>query len=140
MYMYMYMYMYNTQNEAASKFGTVMLSERGLKVHLYESRLDIRKEDVVSGRSINLALSHRGREALRAVGLEDEVLAKAIPMRARKIHTANGKLYSIPYVQDRMSVSIYSVHRRALRMSYCLRKLRKPPTSQFTLTTNYTAI
>ena len=67
-----------------------MLSERGLKVHLYESRLDIRKEDVVSGRSINLALSHRGREALRAVGLEDEVLAKA--MRARKIHTANGKL------------------------------------------------
>ena len=86
-----------------------MLSERGLKVHLYESRLDIRKEDVVSGRSINLALSHRGREALRNVGLEDEVLAKAIPMRARKIHTANRKLYSI-----RMSVSIYSVHRRAL--------------------------
>ena len=91
----------------------VMLSKRGLKVHLYESRPDIRKEDVVSGRSINLALSHRGREALRAVGLEDEVLAKAIPMRARKIHTANGKLYSIPY-GTRPDECIYSVDRRAL--------------------------
>ena len=87
MYMYMYMYM----NRHAKRARTQGAPD------LYESRLDIGKEDVVSGRSINLALSHRGREALRAVGLEDEVLAKAIPMRARKIHTAKGKLYSIPY-------------------------------------------
>ena len=66
---------------------------------LHLIRPDIRKEDVVSGRSINLALSHCGREALRAVGLEDEILANAIPMRARKIHTANGKLYLIPLIR-----------------------------------------
>ena len=84
-----------------------MLSERGLKVHLYESRLDIRKEDVVSGRSINLALSHRGREELRAVGLEDEVLAKAIPMRARKIPHSEREI--VLTVQERMSASIPSI-------------------------------
>ena len=53
----------------------VMLGQRRFHVDLYECRLDIRQEDVVSGRSINLALSHRGREALRAIGLEDKVLA-----------------------------------------------------------------
>lgn len=35
---------------------------------------DIRKAKIVSGRSINLALSHRGRQALKAVGLEEKVI------------------------------------------------------------------
>ena len=57
----------------------ILLSKRGFCVHLYESRKDMREEEEVSGRSINLALSHRGREALKAVGLEEEVLKRAIP-------------------------------------------------------------
>ena len=89
------------------------LSRRGIRVHLHESRSDIRRAAAVSGRSINLALSRRGREALRAVGLEDEVLAGAIPMRARKIHPVNGALYSIPYGTNSEDC-IYSVDRRAL--------------------------
>ncbi|KAJ8308780.1 hypothetical protein KUTeg_013654, partial [Tegillarca granosa] len=47
--------------------------------------------EVVKGRSINLALSVRGREALRAVGIEDIVVPKGIPMYARMIHGLDGK-------------------------------------------------
>lgn len=34
---------------------------------------DIRRAKIVKGRSINLALSHRGRQALKHVGLEEKV-------------------------------------------------------------------
>lgn len=53
--------------------------------------------EIVKGRSINLALSCRGREALKHVGLEDEVLKTAIPMRARMIHDLDGTCHPIPY-------------------------------------------
>ena len=39
-------------------------------------------------RSINLALSHRGQRALEKVGLLEEVMRSAIPMRCRAIHSA----------------------------------------------------
>lgn len=35
--------------------------------------LDIRVAKSARGRSINLALSYRGRQALKAIGLEDQV-------------------------------------------------------------------
>jgi kynurenine 3-monooxygenase len=52
--------------------NAIYLARQGYRVCLYESRPDIRKEERVSGRSINLALSERGRNALRKIGLEDE--------------------------------------------------------------------
>jgi len=52
---------------------------------------------VVLGRSINLALSQRGRDALRYVGLEDEVITNSIPMYARMIHDVSGCRRPIPY-------------------------------------------
>ncbi|KAM9316701.1 kynurenine 3-monooxygenase [Gastrophryne carolinensis] len=72
-------------------------AKKGFDIDLYEAREDIRTARIVSGRSINLALSHRGREALKAVGLEEKIVAKGIPMYARMIHSRNGKKYSIPY-------------------------------------------
>ena len=59
--------------------------------------LDIRKLEVVRGKSINLALSVRGRAALREVGVEDEVIKNGIPMYARMIHSLDGKRSPIPY-------------------------------------------
>ena len=53
--------------------------------------------DQTVGRSINLALSYRGIQALRAVGLEEKVMANAIPMRSRMIHPSGKKPYTIPY-------------------------------------------
>ncbi|XP_054028508.1 kynurenine 3-monooxygenase [Dryobates pubescens] len=72
-------------------------AKRGFHVDVYEAREDIRVASFTRGRSINLALSHRGRQALRAVGMEEQIVSKGIPMRARRIHTPSGKKYSIPY-------------------------------------------
>uniref|UniRef100_A0A669C4J3 Kynurenine 3-monooxygenase n=1 Tax=Oreochromis niloticus TaxID=8128 RepID=A0A669C4J3_ORENI len=58
---------------------------------------DIRRAKIVKGRSINLALSHRGRQALKHVGLEEKIVAQGIPMHARMIHSLDGKQSPIPY-------------------------------------------
>lgn len=75
----------------------LLLAKRGFKVDLYEKRKDIRTVEQEHGRSINLALSIRGREALKAVGLEDAVLNSALPMHSRMIHSLSGKLSAQPY-------------------------------------------
>ena len=54
-------------------------------------RDDPRNAVHVVGKSINLALSERGRSALRSLGLEDMILDKySIKMHARMIHDLNG--------------------------------------------------
>ncbi len=58
---------------------------------------DIRKELVHKGKSINLALSARGIEALKQVGLDRRVLEMAVPMSGRMIHDGTNGTYSIPY-------------------------------------------
>ncbi|XP_067404894.1 kynurenine 3-monooxygenase isoform X3 [Emydura macquarii macquarii] len=77
--------------------NTCFFARRGFQVDMYEAREDIRVARAAHGRSINLALSHRGRQALRAIGIEDQIVSKGIPMHARRIHTLSGKKYSIPY-------------------------------------------
>ena len=39
-----------------------------------------------------MALSHRGQEALKLIGIEDEVLKQAVRMSKRVIHNSNGYL------------------------------------------------
>ncbi|CAH2251224.1 kynurenine 3-monooxygenase isoform X1 [Pelobates cultripes] len=72
-------------------------AKKGFHVDLYEAREDIRSAKTVSGRSINLALSYRGLQALKAVGVEEKIVAMGIPMLARMIHSLSGKKNSIPY-------------------------------------------
>lgn len=74
---------------------------------------DIRKAKVVVGRSINLALSARGRKALAEVGLEDELLRHGIPMRGRMLHDLTGRTKCIPYDVN-TNQCIYSVGRKHL--------------------------
>ena len=66
------------------------LGRRGHDVDLYERRADPREGNIVGGRSINLALSTRGIYALEQLGIADEVLRHAIPMRGRMIHDKSG--------------------------------------------------
>ena len=73
------------------------LAGRGLNVTMYERRGDPRPRDnrpgqVERGRSINLAISERGLDALRRTGLEASAMADAIPMRGRMIHPVDGEL------------------------------------------------
>ncbi|XP_031515740.1 kynurenine 3-monooxygenase isoform X5 [Papio anubis] len=73
------------------------LAKRNFQIDVYEAREDPRVADFTRGRSINLALSHRGRQALKAVGLEDQIVSQGIPMRARMIHSLSGKKSAVPY-------------------------------------------
>ncbi|RYY68693.1 MAG: FAD-dependent monooxygenase [Chitinophagaceae bacterium] len=69
---------------------SIYLSKRGYKVAIYERRADMRKEKIVAGRSINLALSDRGIKALEEVGIMEEIRKIAIPMHGRQMHNADG--------------------------------------------------
>ena len=77
-----------------------MLGQRGYDVAVYERRPDPRATGAERGRSINLAISTRGLTALQQVGLEDAVLERALLMRGRMIHTADGEQEFQPYSAD----------------------------------------
>ena len=79
---------------------SIYLSKRGYKVKVYERRGDMRKEDMVAGRSINLALSDRGIKALKEVGLMDEIRKICIPMHGRFMHNADGSTAYQPYGKE----------------------------------------
>jgi kynurenine 3-monooxygenase len=89
------------------------LGRRGYHVDLYERRADPREGNTVGGRSINLALSTRGIHALEQLGIADEVLQHAIPMRGRMIHDKSGDLHFAPYDVDPKKC-INSIGRAAL--------------------------
>ena len=76
------------------------LGRRGYDVDLYERRADPREGNIVGGRSINLAISTRGIHALEQIGIADEALRDAIPMRGRMIHDKSGALHFAPYDVD----------------------------------------
>ncbi len=81
----------------AGSLMAIMLARRGYSVEIYERRPDLRREDIPAGRSINLAFSDRGIEALKRVGLAERVLETAIPMKGRQIHDEKGGTYFLPY-------------------------------------------
>ena len=90
----------------------VFLSRRGHDVTLYERRADPRTAGA-GGRSINLALSARGIDALERVGLAEEVLAHGLAMRGRMMHDRAGQLAFQAYSADG-SKAIRSISRHGL--------------------------
>src|SRR3989442_6643086 len=94
---------------------TCYLGKAGYAVDIYEKRPDPRMHGAERGRSINLALSARGIQALREVGLAERVLQSAILMRGRMIHSPSGKLTFQPYGKDD-SECINSVSRAGLNL------------------------
>lgn len=98
--------------------GTLLagiLGKAGYRVDLYEKRPDPRIVEPPPGRSINLALSLRGLHALREVGLAEEALRNAIPLRGRMMHARDGTLSFQPYGKDD-SESINSISRAGLNL------------------------
>ncbi len=89
------------------------LGRRGHDVDLFERRADPREGNIVGGRSINLAISTRGIHALEKIGIADEALRHAIPMRGRMIHDKSGALHFAPYDVDPKKC-INSIGRAAL--------------------------
>ena len=96
----------------AGSLWAVYLAKAGYNVTIFERRSDIRLAEIQAGKSINLALSHRGWEALRAVGVDHHVNELAIPMTGRTMHSVDGELTYQPYGEE--GQAIYSVSRGGL--------------------------
>lgn len=84
----------------AGSLMAAYLGRRGYNVELYERRIDMRKNRISAGKSINLALSARGLHALEKVGLRDAMLTHAIPMNGRMMHDVQGNQKYQPYGKD----------------------------------------
>ncbi len=93
---------------------SIYMAKRGYEVDVYERRPDMRKEPVEGGRSINLAMSTRGWNALEEVGLEEEIRKIAIPMKGRMIHNEDNSVVFQAYGKEEQA--IYSVSRSRLNM------------------------
>lgn len=93
----------------------VLLAKNGFEVDVFERRPDLRKADIVGGRSINLALSNRGFKALEYAGVADEIREMCIPMYGRKMHDLEGNLTYQPYGKE--GEAIYSVSRGGLNQT-----------------------
>ncbi|KAF4635400.1 hypothetical protein G7Y89_g2708 [Cudoniella acicularis] len=97
-------------------------AQRGHDVEIYELRSDLRDPSTIPlnfTKSINLALSERGINAMRQSGkptLLEKVFSETIPMRGRMIHgkSASGELYEQPQVYDVHGRAIYAVDRGGL--------------------------
>lgn len=100
----------------AGSLLAIYLARRGFRVNVFEARGDMRKDKVEAGRSINLALSDRGISALREVGMDDYMLAEAVPMYGRMIHDAAGNTKLLPY-SGREGEYINSISRSGLNIA-----------------------
>ncbi len=94
----------------------IYLAKQGIKADVYEARDDMREEEMSAGRSINLALSNRGIAALKEVGLDEYMLAEAVPMFGRMVHAVDGEKKLLPY-SGRQGEYINSVSRAGLNIA-----------------------
>ncbi len=93
---------------------SIYLVKRGYTVTVYERRANMRSHVLDSGRSINLALSNRGIQALEKVGLADAMRRVAIPMHGRMMHDVKGNLTFQAYGKEKQFIN--SVSRSGLNM------------------------
>ena len=92
----------------------IYLARQGHDVVVYESRPDLRRTDIDSGRSINLALATRGIVPLIDVGVIDKVDPITIPMRGRMIHAVDDPTPDLQPYGTRSHEVIHSVSRSDL--------------------------
>ena len=89
----------------------IYLRQFGHQITVFDRRPDIRTIEF-SGRSINLAMSDRGWNALREVGIEERIKKIAIPLDKRAMHVLGKPLYFQKYGKD--GEAIWSISRGVL--------------------------
>ena len=94
----------------------IYLAKRGFEINLFERRPDMRKNKISAGKSINLALSTRGLQALEKVGLDKEILADAVPMLGRMMHQTTGEMDYHPYGKKGQAINSVSRGRLNIRL------------------------
>lgn len=95
----------------AGSLLAIYLRKRNHKVTVFDRRPDIRQVRF-SGRSINLAMSVRGWEALERADIADSIREIAIPMDKRAMHVNGKPQYYQNYGVD--GEAIYSISRGTL--------------------------
>lgn len=81
------------------------LKQKGFEINLFEKRNDPRVSFRNEGRSINLALSHRGILPLQKVGIYDQIKPFTVPMYGRMMHDTKGNLTFQPYGKENQFIS-----------------------------------
>ena len=94
----------------------IFLVEQGYTVRVFEKRKDPRTNSEDAGRSINLAISHRGLHALKdaCTDLDIEALKLAVPMYGRAIHDVLGSVVFQAYGEATQHIN--SISRGALNI------------------------
>ena len=92
---------------------SILMAKRGYDVVVREKRSDPRINSGPAGRSINLAMSAKGINALRYTEIFDEVEHLLMPMKGRMLHLQDGQTNLQPYGQFDHEF-IYSVSRLKL--------------------------
>ncbi len=95
-----------------------LLAQAGHPVEIFERREDPEHGPGEGGRSINLALAERGLHALRQAGVADTVLAGAVMMRGRIVHTPDSTPQLLRYGPDDGEV-LWSIGRHQLSLELC---------------------
>lgn len=88
---------------------STLLQKRGYQIQVFEKRSDPRKQQLSGGRSINLALSHRGIRTLKMAEVFDDVEPLLIPMYGRMVHV-EGDLDFQPYGTNKQHINSVSRH------------------------------
>ncbi len=102
-----------------------LLADLGHQVTVYERRADPRGQSAERGRSINLAISARGLDAIGRLGLDADILEAALPMFGRMIHDRAGQQAFQSY-SGSGDKSIYSISRGALNHALLDAALARP--------------
>lgn len=85
-----------------------MLGREGFPVTVIERRGDPRLSEMAAGRSINLAISERGLNALAKLDLADDILALGVPLYGRMIHPISGPMGYQPYGVGKQAINSFS--------------------------------
>jgi len=78
---------------------SIFLARKGFQVELYEALPDLRKSKRDAGRSINLVITSRGLQALDQVGLREQAMQIALPVKGRMLHDIEGETTFVAYGQ-----------------------------------------
>ncbi|MEP4535260.1 MAG: NAD(P)/FAD-dependent oxidoreductase [Cyclobacteriaceae bacterium] len=96
---------------------SLMLVQKGYEVTVFEKRADPRKVLTQEGRSINMALSHRGIHSLIKAGIFESLKKELIPMKGRLMHSRDEKLTIQPYGEKNQAIN--SISRARLSQLIC---------------------
>ncbi len=85
-----------------------LLGREGYQVEIIERRGDPRQDAMESGRSINLAISARGLNALAQLAVGDDFLSLGVPLYRRAIHAPDGGMSYQPYGKAGQAINSFS--------------------------------